>query len=130
MQEPVSVRSAAGVIVVSTTVVTILGALLMRLVAGGEFKSFGIALWWSLQTVTTIGYGDVTPTHTWGRVVAAVVMLYGVAFLSVLIAAITSSFVTRARVELVKAETPERKALEEIKQQLDRIEQQLAKSAD
>jgi voltage-gated potassium channel len=53
-------------------------------------------MWWALQTVTTIGYGDVTPTEPAGRIVAAFVMLEGVALLTVTIAVITSTFITRA----------------------------------
>ena len=51
--------------------------------------------WWALQTVTTVGYGDVTPARTSGRIVAAFVMLQGIAFLAILVAAITSTFVAR-----------------------------------
>jgi hypothetical protein len=45
--------------------------------------------------VTTVGYGDVTPARTSGRIVAAFVMLQGIAFLAILVAAITSTFVAR-----------------------------------
>ena len=58
--------------------------------------NIGRALWWSVQTVTTVGYGDVTPRFASGRIVAAAVMLWGVAFLAILTAAITSTFVARA----------------------------------
>ena len=46
-------------------------------------------MWWAMQTVTTVGYGDVTPRHTSGRIVAVFVMLEGIAFLTIVIAAIT-----------------------------------------
>ena len=46
--------------------------------------------------MTTVGYGDVTPRFASGRIVAAAVMLWGVAFLAILTAAITSTFVARA----------------------------------
>jgi voltage-gated potassium channel len=49
--------------------------------------------------VTTVGYGDVTPTHTSGRIVGAFVMLEGIAFVAILVAAITSTFVARAQRE-------------------------------
>ena len=39
-----------------------------------DFDSFGDALWWALQTVTTVGYGDVVPTSGTGRVIGAFVM--------------------------------------------------------
>jgi voltage-gated potassium channel Kch len=56
-------------------------------------------MWWSLQTVTTVGYGDVTPTNAPGKIVGAFVMLEGLAFLAIVTAAITSTFVTRAEAQ-------------------------------
>ena len=46
--------------------------------------------------VTTVGYGDVAPKNPSGKIVAALIMLEGVAFLAIVTAAITSTFVTRA----------------------------------
>jgi voltage-gated potassium channel len=56
-------------------------------------------MWWALQTVTTVGYGGVTPESVAGRFVAGVVMLAGVAFLAIVTAAVTSSFVARAQAQ-------------------------------
>ena len=71
----------------------------MRVVDGEEYPNIWKGMWWALQTVTTVGYGDVTPKNTSGRIVGAFVMLEGVAFLSILVAAITSIFVARAQRE-------------------------------
>jgi voltage-gated potassium channel len=49
--------------------------------------------------VTTVGYGDAVPKDVPGRIVAAVVMLQGIAFLTIVTAAITSTFVARAQRE-------------------------------
>ena len=49
-----------------------------------------------MQTVTTVGYGDVAPTQLAGRLVGAVVMLEGIAFVAIVTALITSTFVARA----------------------------------
>ena len=68
----------------------------MRLLDSEEYPTLGVAMWWALQTVTTIGYGDVTPKEPSGRIVAGVVMLEGVALLAITTAVITSTFVTRA----------------------------------
>jgi voltage-gated potassium channel len=89
------IRSAANVIVATTVVVVILGGVLMRVLDETEYPNVWKGMWWALQTVTTVGYGDVTPRNTSGRIVAAFVMLEGVAFLSIVIAAITSLFVAR-----------------------------------
>jgi len=99
LREPPSVRGAVGVIVSATLVVVVGGGVLMRLVDHGEYSNIWVGMWWALQTVTTVGYGDVTPTHVSGRIVGAFVMLYGIAFLTITIAAITSTFVARAERE-------------------------------
>src|SRR5262245_22674776 len=96
LREPPSVRSAAGVIVLATAVVVVGGGVLIRLIDSEEYPSVGVGMWWALQTVTTVGYGDVTPTHFTGRLVGALVMLEGIAFIAIVTAAITSSFITRA----------------------------------
>ena len=96
LREPVSIRNALSVIVGGTLAIMVLAALLMRTVDHREYRSLGRALWWSVQTVTTVGYGDVTPRFASGRIVAAAVMLWGVAFLAILTAAITSTFVAHA----------------------------------
>jgi voltage-gated potassium channel len=132
MEEPVSVRNAANVIVAATAGVVVLGGVLMWLVDHSEYPNVGRGIWWALQTVTTVGYGDVTPLHTSGRIVAAFVMLQGVAFVSILVAAITSSFVTRAQREV--AGTEQQSAEERIDDhfddlvaRLDRVEAMLAR---
>jgi voltage-gated potassium channel len=96
MREPPSLRNAAGVIVVATTVVVVGGGALISLIDNEEYPNVGIGMWWSLQTVTTVGYGDVAPKHLSGRLVGAVLMLWGTAFIAIVTAVITSTFVARA----------------------------------
>lgn len=97
---PPTVRAAAAVIVSATAVVVVAAAVAMRLFDAGEFPNIWLSLWWSVQTATTVGYGDITPKTPVGRVIAAVVMLEGIAFLAVVTASITSVFVARAEHEL------------------------------
>jgi voltage-gated potassium channel len=99
LSEPPSVRTAAGVIVTATTAVVVGGGVLMRLLDHGEYSDIWVGMWWALQTVTTVGYGDVTPKNPSGRIIAAFVMLQGIAFLAIITAAITSTFVARATKE-------------------------------
>ena len=99
LSEPPSVRTAAGVIVTATTVVVVAGGVLMRLLDHGEYADIWVGMWWALQTVTTVGYGDVTPKEPAGRIIATFVMLQGIAFLAITTAAITSTFVARASKE-------------------------------
>jgi voltage-gated potassium channel len=75
------------------------GGIAIRAIDHREYSSIWEGMWWSLQTVTTVGYGDVTPKDTAGKIVGALVMLEGIAFLAIVTAAITSTFVTRAQRE-------------------------------
>ena len=92
-------RGATIVIASASTVITVGAGLLMTLVDGENFPSIGSGLWWAVQTVTTVGYGDDIPTNLAGQLVAALVMLLAVAFLTVITASITSTFVSRLRHE-------------------------------
>jgi voltage-gated potassium channel len=95
-REPTVLR--AGVTIATcTTIVAVAGGLLMRLADPEAFPSLGRGLWWAVQTVTTVGYGDVVPTTVAGRAIAAIVMLAGIAFISVLTAAIVAALIESAR---------------------------------
>jgi voltage-gated potassium channel len=122
LREPPSVRTAAGVIVTATAMVVVVGGILMRVLDHDEYSNIWVGMWWALQTVTTVGYGDVTPKHTSGRIVAAFVMLEGIAFLTIIIAAITSTFVARAAEEHdAAAAADEETANERIEARLDEL---------
>jgi voltage-gated potassium channel len=60
---------------------------------GGTIHNYGDALWWSVVTVTSVGYGDESPVTTAGRVVAVVLMITGIALFGVVAASIASYFV-------------------------------------
>jgi voltage-gated potassium channel len=105
LREPLSVRNAAGVIVIATTLIVVGAGVLISVIDSREYPDVGIGLWWALQTVTTVGYGDVTPTHVGGRLVGAAVMLEGTAFIAIITAVITSTFVARATSEYEAART-------------------------
>ncbi len=71
---------ALRIIIGGISVLIVLAAALERLVEPGVFTSFGLALWWAIVTVATVGYGDVVPESPAGRLVATVVMLFGMAW--------------------------------------------------
>jgi voltage-gated potassium channel len=128
LSEPPSVRTAAGVIVTATTVVVIGGGVLIRLLDHGEYSDIWVGMWWALQTVTTVGYGDVTPKNPSGRIIAAFVMLQGIAFLAITTAAITSTFVARATKERDLAHAADEDDAEvRIEARLEGIDQRLAR---
>ena len=57
-----------------------------------ENISFAKSLWWAVATTTTVGYGDISPTTTLGKLVAVVLMLVGISFVGMLTSTITSFF--------------------------------------
>lgn len=119
-------RGGAEVIAAVTTIATVVSGLLMTTIDHKNFSTLGQGLWWSVQTVTTVGYGDHVPTNVAGRLVASLVMLLGLAFLAVITAAITSSFVARATEERTRRAGGAAPATEhdirDINERLDRLE--------
>jgi voltage-gated potassium channel Kch len=84
-------------------------------------------MWWALQTVTTVGYGDVAPTQLAGRLVGAVVMLEGIAFIAIVTALIISTFVARATREAAAARAKDELSDRELmEKRFDELERKLA----
>jgi voltage-gated potassium channel len=117
-------RGAAVVIATVSTSITVGAGILMTVADHSTFPSIGSGLWWAVQTVTTVGYGDHVPATVAGRLVAALVMLVGIGFLTVITAAITSTFVSRSRREQTPSDaaTPTAEQLRQIAGRLERIE--------
>lgn len=104
--------------------IAVLFAAIMRVVDKEDFPTFGVALWWAVTTVTTVGYGDVVPEEPVGRAVAAGLMIVGFASLSLLAGIIASSLI--ARREAAERETDDAAAaLERVERRLDEIERAL-----
>jgi voltage-gated potassium channel Kch len=91
----VDARSVVVGLAVTFLFLALAGAVVMRLVDESDFPSFGLALWWALQTITTVGYGDVVPTTDVGRVVGGVEMVFGVSFIAFVTAGVTSTVIHR-----------------------------------
>jgi len=126
MSTPLSVRKAMAVIVSATVVSVVVGGALITVLDREEFPDFGTGLWWALQTVTTVGYGDVTPEKPIGRVVGAVFMVEAIAFVTIVTAVITSGFVEPARQQRVaESATEDALGVEQLTAQLAQISSRL-----
>ncbi len=88
-------RDAAVLIVSVWFLAIVVFGVVEHLVEPKTFPTVWLGMWWALETVTTVGYGDVVPVRSVGRIIASFLLLGGLAFLTVIIAMITSGFVAR-----------------------------------
>ena len=89
-------------IAAATFLLTLAGGGAAWLIDREDFDGLGDALWWAVQTVTTVGYGDVVPENVIGRLIGVALMLQGIALLTVITAAVTATLIEQARQRLQK----------------------------
>ena len=120
-------RAVSTIIGVAILLVIVAG-FLARLVEPETFTSLGLAYWWAVETVTTVGYGDVVPNSPEGRVVGTLLMLTGLSLIPTLTSVIVSILLAKRRqVEqkrIEQLETEQATLLARIEERLARIEQQ------
>jgi voltage-gated potassium channel len=125
--DPASVKNAALLMIVITVGIVFVGGVIVWVFDKQDFPDLGSALWYTLQTVTTVGYGDHVPTTEIGRVAGASVMVVGVALIAILTASITSVFVEAAqRRHQTAREALETDPVEPLRHQLDEVLARLA----
>jgi voltage-gated potassium channel len=127
-------RRVFSYLAVVTLILGILAGILATVIDHQDFPTVGTGIWWAIVTLGTVGYGDVVPHTAWGRVIGGIVITFGVTFLAMLTAIVTSAFISaeehearareREREEAVEAEL--RGLLAEINRRLERIEAGLA----
>ena len=115
-------RAIRLILLIAITLMTV-GAVLARMVEPEVFTSIGLAYWWAVTTVTTVGYGDVVPEDTAGRLVGAMLMLTGLSLIPLITSVVVSALVSK-RAEAQR--DLERTAFAEQAERLERIEQMLA----
>lgn len=110
-----------------TTSITVGAGALMTIIDRDGFPSLGSGLWWAVQTVTTVGYGDHVPATGAGRTLATLVMLLGIGFITVVTASITGAFVSRTNRTQTGADGDASLAeqLRRIDERLERLERRL-----
>ena len=119
-------RDAAYLIAAFWGVAVVLLGVLERVVDPKTFHSVWLGIWWAVETVTTVGYGDVVPQQTVGKVMAGFLMLGGLSLLAVVTAAVTSGFVARAQARgQVAGQDPVADKLDKLALELQAIKREL-----
>jgi voltage-gated potassium channel len=116
-----TLRKAIGLIVATASILAFAAAILVRVV-DPAIGTFGDALWWAVSTVTTVGYGDVVPTSTPGRVAGTILMLTGIALIPLITSVVVAVLVERRSRE---ARAEELRDLQLILQRFDELEDRL-----
>lgn len=118
----------------SIAVLAVATGFISTLVDRKDFPTFGDGIWWAIVTLGTIGYGDIVPHTAWGRVLGSIVIVFGVTFVSLLFATVTSYLVgseqeeeaATAQARRAAADEATRALLQEIASRLTAIEADLA----
>jgi voltage-gated potassium channel len=125
-----SLRGRVVVYVAGSTVMLVFVAALAVLDAertepAATILTFGDALWWACSTITTVGYGDMSPVSLTGRCVAVALMLGGIALLGTVTATLASWIVQRVAEEDIAGQAATAQQVEALVKQVERLPEQL-----
>jgi voltage-gated potassium channel len=124
-------RFAAYLIAAIWIVAVVSFGVIEHLVDRETFPNVWLGMWWALQTVTTVGYGDVVPAETAGKVIASFLLLGGLSLLAVVTGVVTSAFVTEAQEQRRAAgDDPVMRRLDEVARGLASVRAELKSLRD
>ena len=124
--ERLTIFRAVRLVAVVAMSLALIAAVLERWIDPG-IGTFGDSLWWAIVTVTTVGYGDIVPESSGGRLVGAMLMLAGVSAIPITTSLVVSVFVSRLQ-QQSRARDEELRA--ELIARLERIERALVERTD
>jgi voltage-gated potassium channel len=93
-------RSISALLFVLLLTVTISGSLMFMIENESQpevFTSIPIAMWWAIETLTTVGYGDIVPMTAAGRIIGGIVSIVGIGTLALFSGLITVGFLDQLR---------------------------------
>src|SRR5271166_733998 len=96
-----------------------------RYLHGATINSFGKALWWSITTVTTVGYGDVYPLTNTGRVIAVLLMIGGISLVGVVTAALASWIIQAVTEEETVSQAATEAHIDELRSEIGLLRDEL-----
>jgi voltage-gated potassium channel len=124
-----TLRGAVFLIVLVATAMSVIAAVIERLI-DPAFDDIGIALWWAVTTVTTVGYGDIVPESHAGRAAASVLMLTGLALIPTLTSIVVATLVAQRSAQERQEEESEFNQLVALLRSLDERLERLERRGD
>lgn len=103
--------------IVYTTIGLVLFFGFLFYISEPHVETYSDGLWWALVTITTVGYGDITPVSTLGRIIAGALMIMGIGFIATITAAVSSYFISSFNDNEV--------TINDLGEKLDKIEKEL-----
>jgi len=103
--------------IVYTTIGLVLFFGFLFYISEPHVETYSDGLWWALVTITTVGYGDITPISTLGRIIAGALMVMGIGFIATITAAVSSYFISSFNDNEV--------TINDLGEKLDKIEKEL-----
>lgn len=103
--------------IVYTTIGLVLFFGFLFYISEPHVETYSDGLWWALVTITTVGYGDITPISTLGRIIAGALMVMGIGFIATITAAVSSYFISSFNGNEV--------TINDLGEKLDKIEKEL-----
>ncbi|CDG64490.1 hypothetical protein MBMB1_0380 [Methanobacterium sp. MB1] len=95
-----------------------------------EVATFEDSIWYVVQTITTVGYGDVVPITPWGRIVGIIAMVSAIGISSLLTAATTSSLMDKLREDRDRITQKSLEYVAKVDDTVNDLESQMAKGED
>ena len=118
-------------VIAASGLLTYIGALAMydaeKSSPEASIQSFADAAWWAIVTITTVGYGDLSPVTTTGRVIAVGLMIGGIALLGIVTATLASWLVEKVSAEDVKTQTLTAAHLDLLRDEIKALRLEIAK---
>jgi voltage-gated potassium channel len=119
-------RSRLLYLLITTIVLVVISSaavfLLEKDAPGAQIDNFSDALWWSISTVSTVGYGDIVPNGVIGRAIGMVLMVIGIGIMTALISQISATLVQNRMEKNRESSQLKNSMISEIKRSLDNIE--------
>lgn len=131
--ERLTLVRAVGTVIIVAAILVFVAGFLERLVEPDTFTSLGLAYWWAVTTVTTVGYGDIVPDSSAGRLVASGLMLVGLGLIPTLTGVVVATLIGKQageqHEELARQAREHAAALERIEAHLARLSEDRAEGA-